>query len=116
MSEFLSTFVNLLATESSSGLPEAWQWLDPIIDILNFVLWPILILVGTAGMIYAVVLGVKLARAETPDQREEAKKRIINAVIALVVIIALILLLKIFIDNFPSWLGIDTNPNNGSGS
>lgn len=99
---------NLLAL--SYTLPEGWEWLQGILDVLETVLWPVLILVGTAGMIYAVVLGVKLARAETSDEREEAKKRIINAVIALVVIVALILLLQLFIANAPNWLGIDTTP------
>jgi len=111
MSALLTTFVNLLAKE----LPESWKWLQPIIDVLKEVLWPILILVGTAGMIYAVVLGVKLAQAETADAREEAKKRIINAVIALVVIIALILLLQIFVDNAPNWIGVESTTTTGGG-
>lgn len=56
-------------------------------------------------MIYAIVLGVKLARAESADARDEAKKRLINAIIALVVMIALILLLQLFVDNIGSWIG-----------
>ena len=82
-----------------------WEWLNPILEVLGAALVPILILVATAGMIYSVVLGVKLARAETTDQRDEAKKRLINAVIALVVIIALILLLHLFVQNIGTWLG-----------
>lgn len=82
-----------------------WAFLNPVLEVLGAALIPILILVGTAGMIYAVVLGVKLARAETTDQRDEAKKRLINAIIALVVMIALILLLQIFVSNIGTWLG-----------
>jgi len=82
-----------------------WEFLNPILSVLGAALIPILILVGTAGMIYAIVLGVKLARAETTDQRDEAKKRLINAIIALVVMIALILLLEIFVQNIGSWVG-----------
>ena len=81
-----------------------WKFLNPILEVLGAALIPILILVGTAGMIYAVVLGVKLARAETTDQRDEAKKRLINAIIALVVMIALILILQIFVSNIGTWL------------
>ncbi len=66
-----------------------------------------LILVATAGTIYAVVLGVNMARAETADKREEAKKRIINAIMALVITIALILLLRLFEQNIDSWLGAE---------
>ena len=82
-----------------------WAFLNPILDVLSAALIPILILVGTAGMIYAIVLGVKLARAETTEQRDEAKKRLINAVIALVVMIALILLLQLFVTNIGTWIG-----------
>lgn len=82
-----------------------WEFLNPVLEVLGAALIPILILVGTAGMIYAIVLGVKLARAETTDQRDEAKKRLINAIIALVVMIALILLLQLFVSNIGTWVG-----------
>ncbi len=82
----------------------SWGWVGEIVDAINTVLYPILILVGTAGVIYAVVLGVKLARAESADQQQEAKKRMINFVIGLVSIIALILLLKLFCTYLPQWI------------
>ncbi len=81
-----------------------WKWVSEVVDAINTVLYPILILVGTAGVIYAVVLGVKLARAESSDQQQEAKKRMINFIIGLVSIIALILLLKLFCTYLPEWL------------
>ena len=71
----------------------------PIIKILDAMLWPILILVGTAGSIYAIVLGVNFSKAESADKREEAKKRMINAIIGLVVTIILLILLKLFTAN-----------------
>ena len=100
-------FMNFISQLNVYQFPEdsQWEWLNPILEVLGAALVPILILVATAGMIYSVVLGVKLARAETTDQRDEAKKRLINAVIALVVIIALILLLHLFVSNIGTWLG-----------
>lgn len=71
----------------------------PIIKILDAMLWPILILVGTAGSIYAIVLGVNFSKAESADKREEAKKRMINAIIGLVVTMILLILLKLFTAN-----------------
>lgn len=71
----------------------------PIIKILDAMLWPILILVGTAGSIYAIVLGVNFSKAESADKREEAKKRMINAIIGLVITIILLILLKLFTAN-----------------
>lgn len=71
----------------------------PIIKILDAMLWPVLILVGTAGSIYAIVLGVNFSKAESADKREEAKKRMINAIIGLVITIILLILLKLFTAN-----------------
>lgn len=81
-----------------------WKWVKEVVDAINVVLYPILILVGTAGVIYAIVLGVRLARAESADQQQEAKKRMINFIIGLVSIVALILLLKLFCTYIPEWL------------
>ena len=79
-------------------------FLNPIIDALDAILIPILVLVATAGTIYAVILGVTMAKAETADKREEAKKRIINAVLALVITIVLIMLLYLFKENIGAWI------------
>ena len=80
------------------------EFLNAIVDALDAILIPLLIVVGTAGTIYAVILGVNMARAETADKREEAKKRIINAVVALGITIVLILLLGLFQNNIGEWV------------
>lgn len=114
MSELLTMFSQLMVTKIDSN--SDWAFLNPVLDVLASALVPILIIVGTAGMIYAIVLGVKLARAETTDARDEAKKRLINAVIALVVMIALILLLQLFTDNIAKWIGdVAGESSGGSG-
>lgn len=69
----------------------------PIVEVLNMMVVPLLILVGTAGSIYAIILGVKYARAESADAREEEKKRLINAVIGLIAMLALMALLFLFV-------------------
>ena len=80
-----------------------WKWVGEIVNAINKLLWPILILVGTAGVIYAIYLGVNLARADSADKQKEAKQRMLNAIIGLVSIIALILLLKLFCEMLPEW-------------
>lgn len=82
----------------------------PIANALNIALGPILILLGSAGAIYAIVLGVNLSRAESADKREEAKKRLINFVIGIVAAIILLVLLKLVVDNIDSiieWISPD---------
>ena len=46
------------------------SWLVPFLNVLSTVLWVLLILVGSAGSIYAIYVGVKMARAESAEQRE----------------------------------------------
>ena len=87
-------------TDITSG---QWKWVGDIVNAINQLLYPILILVGTAGVIYAIYLGVNLARADSADKQKEAKQRMINAIIGLVSIIALILLLKLFCQMLPEW-------------
>lgn len=84
-----------------------WAWLQQILDVLNMIIFPILIVVASVGTIYAIYLGVMMAKAENAEKREEAKKRIINAVIAVAVMIVLILLLKLFTEYAPGILGIN---------
>lgn len=72
-----------------------WEWVYNITNAIDSVLWPLLIIVGAAGTIYAVVLGVNMARADSTDKREEAKKRLINVIIGIAITIALILFFKL---------------------
>lgn len=73
-----------------------FEWVYQIKDAISMVLWPILIVVAAAGSIYAIVLGVNMARADSTEKREEAKKRVINVLVGMVIIVGLILLLQLF--------------------
>ncbi len=79
------------------------QWivniLVPIIKALDQLLVPVIIVLGVAGTVYGIVLGVQYAKAESSDQREEAKKRLINAVIGIVIILVALILMKLFTQN-----------------
>lgn len=111
MSNLLFRMATLLAETNT------WGWVTDVTNFLNQVLVYVLILVSTAGAIYAVVLGVKMARAEDASAREEGKKKIINFVIALAATILLIVILKLFCNYLPDWIGVDiTNPEGGTGS
>ncbi len=44
----------------------------PIVSLLNSLMGPLLALVGAAGALYCVVLGVKFAKAEEQQDREKA--------------------------------------------
>ena len=82
-----------------------YKWVDSLCGALDSFLVPLLIIVATAGMIYAVVLGVNLARADSADKQQEAKKRLVYAIVGLVSILVLILLLKLFVANVGNIIG-----------
>ena len=118
-------FMNMLLAEGADAaktgpyanvvVPEGMGWLVNILatvyEVINAIIVPILIIVATAGIVYAIVLGVNYAKAETSDQKEEAKKRIINVVVGAVLMIVLMLALFLFIKYAPDIFGwVSGNP------
>ena len=73
--------------------------LKPILEVLDSLLLPIIILLGTAGMIYGIILGVQYAKAETADKRDENKKHMIHAIIGIIIMLVLLISMKIFTSN-----------------
>lgn len=73
------------------------NWISTLLSSISWVLWVALILVGACGAVYAIYIGVKMARADSSEQREEAKKRLINIIVAIVVTIALILFFNLLL-------------------
>ena len=76
-------------------------WLGPVVKVIDAMFWPVLIIVAAAGAIWVIVLAVNLARAETADKASEAKKRLINVVIALVSVVVLVVALAFFVSYLP---------------
>lgn len=67
-------------------------WLQTLLDALTNIINPILILVATAGIVYAVVVGIKFAKADDKNEREEAKQKLIYVIVGIVVTAILIAL------------------------
>ena len=101
MSKFLSKMGSMLLGYTFSG---KYEWLNQLFDVLNPILYAIMAVVGAAGAIYAIILGVNLAKAEDTSKRDEAKKHLITVLIAVAVTIALVLfftqLLPLIINSF----------------
>lgn len=80
------------------------KWMDgtfsfvgDILDWVKPVLYAIMAIVGAAGAIYAIVLGVQLAKAEDTSKRDEAKKHLVTVLIAVAITVA-------FVIFFNEWL------------
>ncbi len=98
------------SSELSGGKAEVsdnFKWVQNVIDVINEIKWPLILLVAAAGSIYAIVLGVQMARADSTEKREEAKKRVINVLLGVAIAVGLTLLLSLFLNYVPDWLGME---------
>ena len=82
----------------------------PIVSLLNSILGPMLAIVFAVGSLYCVILGVKYAKAEEPQDREKAKGALKNAIIGFVLIFVLILALNLLKGPMVEWV----NANGGN--
>lgn len=89
MNMFLANVAMLLAdkVDGNVAIP---GWLDTIIKAVQRVIGPILIVAATAGILYAIVVGIKFVKADTKDEREEAKQKLITVIVGVVVTLLLI--------------------------
>ena len=76
----------------------------PIVALINSLMGPALAVVTALGTLYCVLLGVKFAKAEEPQEREKAKSHLKNAIIGFVLIFVLILALNLAKDPLISWV------------
>ena len=82
----------------------------PIVELIDSLLGPALAIVGAVGSLYCVVLGVKYAKAEEPQDREKAKGHLKSAIIGFVLIFVLMLALKLGTPILQDWVRRYTNP------
>ncbi len=77
---------------------------DPIVNLLRTLMTAALVLVVAVGALYCIILGVKFAKAEEPQDREKAKSHLQNAVIGFVLIFVLILVLNLVTPLLAEWV------------
>jgi Na+-translocating ferredoxin:NAD+ oxidoreductase RnfA subunit len=78
--------------------------IKPVLDILNAILWPAIAVVGSAGTVYCVFLGIKIAKSDEQNSREKAKKDLLGAVVGFALIFVLIVALKIATPILQEWV------------
>ena len=76
----------------------------PVINLLNNMLSPLILLVSAVGAIYCVILGAKFAKAEEPQDREKAKGALKNAIIGFLLIFILLVVLKGMMPQMIKWV------------
>ena len=83
----------------------------PVIGLIQSLMGPLLGLVGAVGSLYCIVLGVKFAKAEEPQDREKAKGALKNAILGFVLIFVLMLGLNILMPRMINWVAKNSDSN-----
>lgn len=87
----------------SSGV-DFYPVIEPVLEILDAILWPAIAIVGSIGAIYCIILGLKVAKSDEQNSREKAKKDLIGAIVGFVLIFVLIVGLKILMPILIEWV------------
>lgn len=99
----LSLITASAAPAFAAGDKSLYDVVAPIIDLLNSFLGPAIAVVGAVGALYCILLGVKYARAEEPQDREKAKAHLKSAIIGFILIFVLIVALNLLTDYLVEW-------------
>ncbi len=101
--------MSVFAADSNKGSADLNKVTEPIIGLINSVLSAAIPLVAALGSLYCVLLGVKYARAEEPQDREKAKQHLKSAIIGFVLIFVLIVALRIATPILTEWMYSNVN-------
>lgn len=93
--------MNMVLLSGSNPFQEA---AEPIIELINMAANPLLAIVAALGVIYCIILGAKLAKAEEPQEREKAKGALKNAIIGFILIFVMIVALKLMTKPLSDWM------------
>ena len=109
----LTSIANILG---NFALPEGspYAFLNPILTFIEDAMIPIIIILLAVGAIYAIILGVNMARAESAEKRDEAKKRILNFIIGIAVVVVLLVIIYVLAANIESIVGIAEDASGGN--
>ncbi len=90
--------------------------LQKVLNWIWLIMAPLIGIAIAIAMIYAIVVGAKMAKADSAEQREEAKKKVVYTVIGIAVAVALMLILLLLREKLPDWIGVTpATPEEGTG-
>jgi len=82
-------FMQLL-DKVSSGNDAIGSWVGRVMSAVDKILVPVLIIACSVGMIWAIVVGIKMMKADDKSARDENKAKLINIAISIVAVAVLI--------------------------
>ena len=82
--------------------------IQPVLELCKTLVPIMLAVVGAVGALWCILLGVKYARADDPQEHEKAKKGLVNAIVGFVLIFVLLIMLNIGTNVLTEWwIGYD---------
>ena len=76
---------------------------QPVLTLCNALVPILLTVVGAVGALWCILLGVKYAKADDPQEHEKAKKGLVNAIVGFVLIFVLLIMLNIGTNVLTEW-------------
>ena len=101
--------VSAFASDSGVNFDDAAK---PIAELINSIVGPLVTVVGALAAVYCVLLGVKLAKADEPQEREKAKMALKNAIIGFFLIFILIVVVRVMLPQMRTWVDNSTTASN----
>ena len=81
----------------------------PVVSLIDSLIGPVISVVVAVGAIYCIILGVKLAKADEPQEREKAKMALRNAIIGFFLIFVLIVVMRLMVPTLVQWVNSNAN-------
>ena len=91
ITNLLRTWASLFEGSTDFG------WMADVFEPISIVMYILMGLVGAAGAVYAIYLGVMLAKAEDTSKRDEARKHLITVLIAVACTVVLVLFFNLLL-------------------
>ena len=109
MFSFLDTIMRLTTSPSSlfGAVSVDVSWMTDLTNAFDNNIGWIITLLTVGMMTYGIYLGVNIARAENSDKAQEAKKRLVNFLIGVVIGILILWFLRYLMGIIPTWFQDD---------
>ena len=95
------TSIGVLLSSNKNPFAEAAK---PIVNLINMATGPLIAIVVALGAIYGVFLGIKLAKAEEPQDKQKAKGQLKSAIIGFLLIFVILVVLKVAAQPMLAWV------------
>ena len=95
--------LRLIGPTSLGDIQPSLEWMPEFRAAIENNFGWILTILGAGAVVYGLYLGINLARTDSTEKAQEAKKRIVNFFIGIAILIGLALLMYYLLGAIPTW-------------